>query len=84
MERAAWTNERLDDLATGMREGFVRVDNDIRDVRGEIAALRAEMHEGFAQLRAEINELRGMMFRGNIAMMVGFLGVIAAILARGT
>jgi hypothetical protein len=76
MERAAWTNERLDDLATGMREGFARVDNDIRDLRGE-------MHEGFAQIRAEINELRVMMFRIGGGVMVGLIGVIAAILARG-
>ena len=87
MERAAWTNERLDDLATAMREGFARVDNDIRDVRGEVGALRADTADGFKQLRGEINELRGMILRvgaGLIgAMSIGFLSVIAAVLARG-
>jgi hypothetical protein len=87
MERAAWTEERLDDLATNMREGFARVDNDIRDLRGEIGALRAEMNEGFKDLRNGINDLRLVMFRvggGMLATMcIGFLSVLAAILARG-
>ena len=94
MERAAWTNERLDDLATSMREGFARVDTDIRDLRGEIGTLRGEMNEGFKQLRGEISEvrsdvadlraeLRGVMYRIGGGIMIGLLGVIAAILARG-
>jgi hypothetical protein len=40
MERAAWTDERLDDLARRMDAGFARVDGDIRELRGEIDALR--------------------------------------------
>jgi hypothetical protein len=40
MERAAWTDERLDDLARRMDAGFARVDADIRELRGEIDALR--------------------------------------------
>jgi len=46
MERAAWTDERLDDLAESMRDGFARLDRDIRD-------LRAEMRTEFASMRAE-------------------------------
>ena len=60
--RATWTDERLDDLAESIRNGFERVDGDIR-------------------------ELRQTMTRAWITMisvqMVGFLGVIATILARG-
>jgi hypothetical protein len=73
MERAAWTNERLDDLAEAMRSGFDRVDRDIRDLRTE--------------LKAEIAELRQMTLRVGAAlmgtMMIGFLSLLAAILARG-
>jgi hypothetical protein len=73
MERAAWTDERLDDLAESIRSGFARIDQDIRDLRGE--------------LKAEIAELRQTMLRigaGLIGgMSVGFLSVLAAILARG-
>ena len=62
MPRATWTDERLDDLSESIRNGFERVDTDIR-------------------------ELRQTMTRAWITMisvqMVGFLGVIATILARG-
>ena len=73
MERAAWTDERLDDLAESIRTGFARVDQDMRD-------LRLETREGFGELRGEINALRLMMLRVG---GVGFFGVVAAILARG-
>ena len=80
MERGAWTEERLDDLATSMREGFARVDQDMRDLRVEIAGLRGEIND----LRSEF---RAVMFRvggGMIATMcIGFLSVLAAVLTRG-
>ena len=87
MERTAWTNERLDDLADSVRHGFGRVDQDIRDVRTEVregfSELRGEMREGFAELRAEINSLRLIMIRIGGGMLIALLGVIAAVLARG-
>ncbi|HEU4705943.1 MAG TPA: hypothetical protein VFS64_02010 [Solirubrobacterales bacterium] len=33
MERTMWTDERLDDLAKKMDDGFSRLDRDIRDLR---------------------------------------------------
>ena len=69
MERAAWTDERLDDLLETVRTGFARSDQDIRD-------LRVEMHQEFASLRAVL-----FTFGGGI--IVALIGVIAAILARG-
>lgn len=80
MERAAWTDERLDDLAEAMRAGFERVDRDIRD-------FRAEMRGEFTALRAEMDALRKTMLRIGAGLLggmaFGFLSVIAAILARG-
>jgi hypothetical protein len=62
VRRATWTDERLDDLSESIRNGFERVDTDIR-------------------------ELRQTMTRAWITMisvqMVGFISVLAAILARG-
>jgi hypothetical protein len=69
MERAAWTDARLDDR-------FNHVD-------GGLSQLRSEMREGFAEVRTEINDLRLVIIRGNWAMIAGLVGVIAAILARG-
>ncbi len=42
----AWTDDRMDDLASQMAAGFERTDH-------EIGALRAEMREGFRDVRAE-------------------------------
>ena len=73
MERAAWTDERLDDLATEMRSGFDRVDRDMRDFRVE---LKGEMQE----LRQTILRIGGGLIG---SMALGFLSVFAAILIRG-
>jgi hypothetical protein len=80
MERTAWTDERLDDLARRMAAGFERVDADIRELRLEVRGMGAE-------LRGEIGALRVTVFRLGVvliaAMMSGFFGMIAALLARG-
>jgi hypothetical protein len=101
MERAAWTDERLDDLADAMRSGFDRLDGDLRDVRielreqiggvraeiggvrGEIGDLREEMREEIGGLRGAIDSLKTTLLRASATEMVGLLGIIAAILARG-
>ena len=69
VEHGAWTNERLDDLAIGMRDGFARVDQDIRDLRGEIAA----MHQTMIRFGS----------RMLIGMVVSFISLLAAIIAQG-
>ena len=50
--REKWTDERLDDLNRHVRDGFDRIDKDLR-------ALRAEMSAEIGGLRAEIGGLRG-------------------------
>jgi hypothetical protein len=69
VERTAWTDERLDDLAQRMDAGFARVDADIRE-------LRAELHAEMSGLRLTIMRIGG-------GIMAGLVGVIAAILASG-
>lgn len=69
MERASWTDERLDDLAEAMRSGFDRVDRDMHDLRSEMESLRQTV------LRIGAGLMGGMT--------VGFLSVIVAIVARG-
>jgi hypothetical protein len=65
VESRRWTDERLDDLAESVRNGFERTDRDMRDLRAEIAGLRE------------------WMLRMTLGMSVGFISVLAAILARG-
>jgi hypothetical protein len=74
VERTAWTDERLDDLARRMDAGFQRVDADIRELRTEVRDMRTE-------LRGDIDALRVTLIRVGGAMMAGLVGVIAAVLA---
>jgi hypothetical protein len=75
MERATWTDERLDDLAQRMDNGFERVDRDIRELRTEmrveLTGLRVEMGQRF-------DSLQGTMIRFGGAMIVCLLGAIVA------
>ncbi len=66
MERAAWTDERLDDLSG-------RIDSDIRDLRAEMRTMRLE-------LVGQIDALRLTMLRVGGGIMVGLVGVIGAVL----
>ena len=65
VERIAWKDERLDDLARRMDAGFDRVDADIRELRAEMGAMRLAL------------------LRVGGGIMVGLVGVIVAVLARG-
>ena len=77
VERSAWSDERLDDLASRMDAGFARIDADIRQLRME---LRSEI----GGLRGEIGGLRMTLLRVGGGIMVGLVGVIAAILVSPT
>jgi hypothetical protein len=72
--RATWTDERLDDLARRMDDGFNRVDADLR-------ALHGEMTSRFAEVNGRIDALQRTMIHAAGAMMAtfvaGFLGLIA-------
>ncbi|MDQ3724640.1 MAG: hypothetical protein M3335_01915 [Actinomycetota bacterium] len=84
--REAWTDERLDDLATSMRTEFAELRADMRALRGELGEVRAEV----GAVREEIGELRGEMRAGFAAinrtlqisaaligaMFVGLMGMI--------
>jgi len=60
--RDKWTDERLDDMNERMTEGFNRIDQELRDIRGELRSTQ--------RLIVQLN-------LGTIAtMLVGFLGVI--------
>ena len=87
MERTAWTDERLDDLARRVDAGFDRMDGDIRQLRGKVRGvgdeLRGEMRDLRADLRGQIDAVRITMTRVGGGMMVGLVGVIAAVLAGG-
>jgi len=63
MERVAWTDERLDELAGRMDAGFERVDREIR-------ALRAELRGEIAALRTTTNRIGGGIIVGLIVAVL--------------
>jgi hypothetical protein len=89
-----WTDERMDDLASRIDVGFARTDREIRDVRaevkhtrdelkGDIAELRGELKGDIAELRGELKgemrEFRALLARVFVALLVGLLGLLAAL-----
>ena len=69
VERGAWSDERLDDRFDHIDRRFDHVDRRFD---------RLEQRLDFG-----LSDLRSIMIRFNGALIVGLLGVIAAILARG-
>lgn len=61
----------------------MRTDADIRDLREEMRGLRAELRSGFSKLRGEIDALRVTMLRVGGGVIIGLVGVIAAVVASG-
>ena len=77
MPREKWTDERLDDLSkkidkgfaetkAEMREGFTRVDADIRELRGEIK-----------ELNSRFDALNRNLIGGFFVLFAGVIGSIA-------
>jgi hypothetical protein len=87
VERTAWSDQRLNHLASRMDAGFERVDADIRELRSDIAGLRTEVRSEIGGLRTElggqIDMLRITLLRVGGGVIVGLVGVIAAVLAAG-
>ena len=54
MPREKWTDERLDDLQEEMREGFARIDADIRELRQELKNLNRNLTGGLFVMLAAI------------------------------
>jgi hypothetical protein len=78
MERTVWTDERLDDAFTQLRE-------EIRDMREEMrsgfADIRAEMRAGFAEHGAETRSIRAELFQLKLFMLAGLVTILAAVIA---
>lgn len=83
MQRGAWTDERMDDLARRMDAGFGRVDRDIHDLRSEMRSVRTELRTDIDGLRGDIDGLRMMLTRLTGGMAIGLAGIIAAIAVNG-
>ncbi len=87
--KATWTDQRLDDLAHRMDDGFRRVDADIRDLRSEMSArfeaadTRADAHFEAMQARVDSFQRTMLQLGGGmiVTFVVGFAGILVAQLA---
>jgi hypothetical protein len=87
MERSAWTDARLDDLAQRVDSGFDRVDRDIRELRADIGTLRSEMHGEIGTLRSEMHgefsALRLTFLRLGGGLLIALVGTVTVQIVAG-
>jgi hypothetical protein len=76
-----WNDDRLDELARGMRHGFDKVDARFGKVEGEtktgFAKVEGEMKEGFEKLQAANERLYRMLFGAAAVIIAALIGVPA-------
>jgi hypothetical protein len=86
MAREEWTDQRLDDLNKRVEGIDQRMETGFAEMREEFRAMRGEMQGEFQATRAEIGAVsRNLMHLtwGLIGtMLVGFLGVIVALVTQ--
>ena len=72
MERAAWTDERIDDAFTQLRE-------EMRDMRAEMRAgfgdVRSEFRSELRAMRSELSQMKFFMLGGLITILAAFIGL---------
>ena len=68
------TERRLDELNLKAAAGFARLDNDVRELRGEIKALRTELKGEIQELRTEIASLNRTLITAAVAIVVALIG----------
>ena len=92
--RSTWTDERLDDLAATVRDGFARNDAEHR-------SMRQEMRDGFDRIDARFDRmdgrfdrmddrfdaiqtsLAGRIDRLQLTIIAGLVAIIAAMIGNG-
>jgi hypothetical protein len=79
MAREVWTDERLDDLNARVEGIDRRMEAGFAEMRAEFVSVRRDMANQFAAQNRMMIQLFGGMFA---TMLVGFLGVIAAIVTQ--
>ena len=72
MERSAWTDERLDDLAACFDRTVTLLHEDIR-------SLRDEMNQGFRELRGDMSALQRQLSQIGWGLVVALIGAIVAL-----
>jgi hypothetical protein len=78
--RTRWTDDRIDDLALGlrneMREVRAEMREGFRELRAEMLAMRTELHGDIRQLYGEVAINRRRMMSMWVTTLLGFAGLI--------
>ena len=83
MDRTTWTDERLDDLNHRVDSGFTRVDMRFDAVDRRFDAVDRRLDSMESRVTGQIDALRQTILRLGGGLIIGLMGVIATILARG-
>jgi predicted nucleic acid-binding Zn-ribbon protein len=82
MPREKWTDERLDDLQAEMREGFVRVEEEVKRLDGNIERLDEDIKRidrNLSELGREINiRFEGLQRNLQAAMVAVIVALISS------
>lgn len=90
MERPSWSEGRLDDLNKKVDDGIERLDEERKDLRGEMKAgfekVDREMKAGFERVDGELKGMQRLMAQGAIAisssMVVGFVTMATVMVVK--
>jgi hypothetical protein len=75
MQRATWTDERLDDLNSHVENGFNRIDAELRELRREMNARYDGIESRIDGLQRTTLQVGGGMIA---TFIVGFIGLLVA------
>ena len=84
MEREAWTDERLDDLAAGIDKRFDRVDADIRELRADMNKGFARIDKRFESMDAKFDVMQRNMITWFIALTSSIVVLAAAVIGASS
>jgi len=77
--RTAWTDDRIDDLVTGLRADM----NGFRaDMRADMNGFRADMRADMNSLRDDIRALNGRLVTILLALSVALIGAVGGLVAN--
>jgi hypothetical protein len=72
--RTAWTDDRIDDLVTGLRA-------DMNGLRADMNGFRADMRADMNSLRDDIRALNGRLVTILLALSVALIGAVGGLVA---
>lgn len=77
MPREKWTDERLDGLQAEMRQGFTRVEGEIKRLDGDVRRLDGNLEELRREINARFDSVNRNVQAVLVAVLVALIGTNA-------